>query len=62
MSVDEIHDISKIDRWFLRRLERIANYSKTLKCLKSTDGLSREVTFYVKILVSQIAYLKIFVS
>ena len=27
MTVDEIHDVSKIDKWFLRRLERIATHA-----------------------------------
>lgn len=31
MTVDEIHEVSKIDHWFLRRLERIANYSKEMQ-------------------------------
>lgn len=31
MTVDEIHDVSKIDHWFLRRLERIANFSKKME-------------------------------
>lgn len=31
MTVDEIHDVSKIDHWFLRRLERITNYSKKME-------------------------------
>ncbi|CAB1117947.1 unnamed protein product [Ectocarpus sp. CCAP 1310/34] len=31
MTVDEIHDLSKIDHWFLRRLERITNFSKKIE-------------------------------
>jgi len=31
MTVDEIHDLSKIDHWFLRRLEHITNYSKKMQ-------------------------------
>lgn len=31
MAVDEIHDVSKIDHWFLRRLERIAKFSRKLE-------------------------------
>lgn len=31
MTVDEIHEVSKIDHWFLRRLERIANHSKEME-------------------------------
>ncbi|CAM9583970.1 unnamed protein product [Chrysoparadoxa australica] len=33
-SVDEIHNLSKIDHWFLRRLERIALFSKKLAVTK----------------------------
>lgn len=31
MTVDEIHEVSKIDHWFLRRLERITKFSKKLQ-------------------------------
>lgn len=31
MTVDEIHDVSKIDHWFLRRLERITNFGKKMQ-------------------------------
>ncbi|CAN0223588.1 unnamed protein product, partial [Ectocarpus sp. 12 AP-2014] len=31
MTVDEIHDLSKIDHWFLRRLERITDFSKKIE-------------------------------
>lgn len=31
MTVDEIHGLSKIDHWFLRRLERITNFSKKIE-------------------------------
>lgn len=31
MTVDEIHEVSKIDHWFLRRLERIAKHSRTME-------------------------------
>ena len=47
LTVDEVHEISKIDTWFLRRLERIANYSHTLTEAKSLDALGKEVREYV---------------
>lgn len=31
MTVDEIHNVSKIDPWFLRRLERIARFSDRME-------------------------------
>jgi hypothetical protein len=34
MSVDEIHDITKIDKWFLYRLEDIVTESKKLNKMK----------------------------
>ena len=37
MTVDEIHQVSKIDHWFLRRLERIANFSKKMQ-VRSRDS------------------------
>ncbi|CAN0503095.1 unnamed protein product, partial [Discosporangium mesarthrocarpum] len=37
MTVDEIHEVSKIDHWFLRRLERIADFGKDLE-VRTFDG------------------------
>lgn len=37
MTVDEIHDLSKIDHWFLRRLERITNFSKKIEVCVNID-------------------------
>ena len=37
VSVDEIHDITKIDVWFLYKLQNLVNYEKTLE-----DGLTQE--------------------
>ncbi|CAM9308109.1 unnamed protein product [Hapterophycus canaliculatus] len=34
MTVDEIHNLSKIDHWFLRRLEGIARFSDRMKGVK----------------------------
>ena len=31
MTVDEINAVSKIDHWFLRRLERISDFSKKMQ-------------------------------
>jgi hypothetical protein len=43
LSVDEVHAISKIDTWFLRRLERIADHSRALKTAASLEALGKEV-------------------
>lgn len=42
MTVDEIHAVSKIDHWFLRRLERIANFSKVMEVREIGRKGSRE--------------------
>jgi len=42
MSVDEIHDVSKIDKWFLRRLENIAQFSKRLTKCNSSKNLKKD--------------------
>ena len=34
MSVDEIHDITKIDRWFLSKLQRIADAGNRVKVIE----------------------------
>lgn len=48
MTVDEIHDVSKIDHWFLRRLERIANFSKTMEvCNMCAPLMVGEIELYV---------------
>ena len=40
-SVDKVHDITKIDCWFLSKLERIAKMRKAVKALGSLDELVR---------------------
>lgn len=42
-SVDKVHDISKIDKWFLYKLMNIVNQQKALEALNSLD----EVTFEI---------------
>lgn len=46
MTVDEIHEVSKIDHWFLRRLERIAKFSKKLQ-VRTASGLVCHLGFVV---------------
>lgn len=38
MTVDEIHDVSKIDHWFLRRLERVVKFSKKMEVCTCVQG------------------------
>ena len=41
-SIDRIHEITKIDKWFLFRLENIYRYSDRLKALPSVEALDAE--------------------
>eukprot|EP00611_Tribonema_gayanum_P008559 TRINITY_DN1813_c0_g1_i3.p2 TRINITY_DN1813_c0_g1~~TRINITY_DN1813_c0_g1_i3.p2 ORF type:complete len:123 (-),score=30.59 TRINITY_DN1813_c0_g1_i3:1332-1700(-) len=43
MTVDEVHNFSKIDRWFLRRLERIAKHSREVLSGSSLEAMTEEV-------------------
>ena len=45
ISVDEVYDITKIDRWFLGKLQNLIAYENTLEALKGTAGekLSKEL-------------------
>ncbi|MCE5320173.1 MAG: carbamoyl-phosphate synthase (glutamine-hydrolyzing) large subunit [Bacteroidales bacterium] len=42
-TVDQIHELTKIDRWFLDKLYNIFNTSKELLLLDSKDQLSRDL-------------------
>lgn len=42
-TVDQIHDLTKIDRWFLDKLYNIFNTSKELLLLDSKEQLSRDL-------------------
>lgn len=41
-TVEEIHELTKIDHWFLRRLERIAKHRDVLEKAGSLDALSTD--------------------
>lgn len=47
-SVDKLHDITKIDKWFLYRLENIHDYKNKLESVKSLDSLSGELLLGAK--------------
>ncbi|MBQ7575721.1 MAG: carbamoyl-phosphate synthase (glutamine-hydrolyzing) large subunit [Bacteroidales bacterium] len=42
-SVDRLHDITKIDKWFLYRLENIHKYRDRIRALESVDELDAEL-------------------
>ncbi|XP_055327168.1 CAD protein-like isoform X2 [Paramacrobiotus metropolitanus] len=46
-SVDKLHDLTKIDRWFLYRMEGIINFGDKLKKL-STDRFTRDIMLEAK--------------
>ena len=41
-SVEKIHELTKIDRWFLHKLKHIIDIDEALKGLKNNDGTSAE--------------------
>jgi carbamoyl-phosphate synthase large subunit/carbamoyl-phosphate synthase small subunit len=47
MSVDELHDITKIDRWFLHKLFHLTNLKNRL-CDMKLDDISRDVMLAAK--------------
>jgi len=48
LSVDEIHDLSKIDKWFLVKLRNIFNYKHELEKYQSLESLPNELLSEVK--------------
>ena len=42
-SVDKLHDITKIDKWFLYRLHNIWSYKKRLEAVDSPENLDEEL-------------------
>ena len=50
MSVDQIHDITKIDKWFLYKCENIINISKEIKSsgVSSIEELSKDLLYRAK--------------
>ena len=49
MSVEEIHQLTKIDKWFLHKLEHIYTINRELKALKTPDTLDAELLREAKI-------------
>ncbi|KAK4159157.1 hypothetical protein QBC43DRAFT_327684 [Cladorrhinum sp. PSN259] len=47
-SVDKVHDLTKIDKWFLYKLENIVNCTKELQQIGSLQGLKKEHVFKAK--------------
>ena len=48
MSVEEIHELTKIDRWFLHKLERIFQTNRAIKACGSINNLSNELLYKAK--------------
>jgi len=46
MSIDEIHDITKIDKWFLAKLDKIAKFEAVL----NTEPMSEELYHQAKVM------------
>ncbi|MBR1712180.1 MAG: carbamoyl-phosphate synthase (glutamine-hydrolyzing) large subunit [Alloprevotella sp.] len=49
MTVDEIHELTKIDKWFLHKLEHIYNINKALKALPSWGVLNKALLRCAKV-------------
>nr|WP_311490001.1 carbamoyl-phosphate synthase (glutamine-hydrolyzing) large subunit [uncultured Alloprevotella sp.] len=49
MSVDRIHELTKIDKWFLYKLEHIFKINKELKACRSINNLDNELLKTAKI-------------
>ena len=41
-TIDQIHELTKIDKWFLYKLKHIIDIDEQLKALKSVNNLSKE--------------------
>ncbi|KAI2640458.1 putative carbamoyl-phosphate synthase arginine-specific large chain [Hypomontagnella submonticulosa] len=47
-TVDRIHDLSKIDKWFLYKLENIVECNKEMEAVGTIDGLKRDLLLKAK--------------
>jgi len=47
-SVDKIHDLTKIDKWFLHKLQNIVDCTKELEEIGSLFGLKKEIILKAK--------------
>lgn len=48
-TIDQIHDLTKIDKWFLQKLKHIIDIDERMKALKSINNLDKELLREAKI-------------
>lgn len=48
-TIDQIHDLTKIDRWFLYKLKHIIDIDERMKALKSINNLDKELLREAKV-------------
>ena len=48
-SIDQIHDLTKIDKWFLQKLKHIIDIDEQLKALRSINNLGKDLLLEAKI-------------
>lgn len=48
-TIDQIHDLTKIDKWFLRKLKHIIDIDERMKALNSINNLDKELLREAKI-------------
>ncbi|KAI8632098.1 carbamoyl-phosphate synthase [Xylariaceae sp. FL1651] len=47
-SVERIHELSKIDKWFLHKLQNLVDCTKEMEAVGSLDGLKKELVLKAK--------------
>lgn len=48
-TIDQIHELTKIDRWFLQKLKHIIDIDERMKSLKSVNNLDKELLREAKV-------------
>ena len=48
-TIDQIHDLTKIDKWFLQKLKHIIDIDERMKALKSINNLDKELLREAKV-------------
>ena len=48
-TIDQIHDLTKIDKWFLQKLKHIIDIDERMKALKSINNLGKELLREAKV-------------
>lgn len=48
-TIDQIHDLTKIDKWFLEKLKHIIDIDEQMKALKSVNNLDKELLRTAKV-------------